>query len=130
MNARIDPERQALVEERLLELGTVFGIQEFMSGWFKGAPFEAIQRENMVDFIAYGFYCKRTEDLTPEVRWSCLKVSAFVACMLCSLQLDPLHQACVCLRTALPSDRSLATRVCRSGSMQWGTRGRWRPTLA
>ena len=66
-DAAIDPHRQRIVEDRLLDLGAVFGIQEFLSGWFKGAPFEAIKRENMVDFIAYGFSCKRVDQLTPAV---------------------------------------------------------------
>ena len=67
-DAAIDPARAHVIEDRLLELGSVFGIEEFLSGWFKGAPFEAIHRGNVEDFIAYGFYCKRTEQLTEGVR--------------------------------------------------------------
>ena len=33
-----------------------------------GAPFESLKRGNIEDFIAYGFYCQRPDDLAPEVR--------------------------------------------------------------
>lgn len=36
--------------------------------WFLGAPFESLKRGNIEDFIAYGFYCQRPDDLAPEVR--------------------------------------------------------------
>lgn len=66
-DAAIDSDFQAVVEDRLLDLGTIFGFEDFLCGWFRGAPFEKIKRGNLLDFIAYGFYCKRVEDLTPEV---------------------------------------------------------------
>ncbi|BDA41216.1 hypothetical protein COCOBI_01-8710 [Coccomyxa sp. Obi] len=65
-DAAIDPGFQGVVERRMLELGCIFGIQDFLSGWFHGVPFDQIWRGNVLDFIAYGFYCKRVEDLTPE----------------------------------------------------------------
>ena len=55
----------------MLHLGSIFGIQEFMSGWFKDAPFESIKRGNVEEFIAYGFYCKRVDELTPQVSCHC-----------------------------------------------------------
>ena len=75
-DAAIDPARAPVIEDRLLELGSVFGIEEFLSGWFKGAPFESIQRGNVEDFIAYGFYCKRTEQMTD---WVCACLKQLVA---------------------------------------------------
>ncbi|CAL8466496.1 g6032 [Coccomyxa elongata] len=65
-DAAIDPDFHGVVERRMLELGCIFGIQDFLSGWFHGVPFNQIWRGNVLDFIAYGFYCKRVEDLTPE----------------------------------------------------------------
>ena len=42
-DARIDPEWQPVVEERLLGLGKIHGIEDFLSGWFHGAPFESLK---------------------------------------------------------------------------------------
>lgn len=36
-----------------------------------GAPFESLKRGNILDFIAYGFYCCRVEELEPEVTPPC-----------------------------------------------------------
>jgi len=56
-----------VVEQRLLELGSIFGIDDFLTGWFHGVPFDQVWHDNVLDFIAYGFYCKRPSQLTPEV---------------------------------------------------------------
>ena len=50
---------------RFLELAPVMCIREFMSGWFRGAPFEAIRRGNVEDFVAYGFFQSAWEGLAP-----------------------------------------------------------------
>ena len=42
-NAHVDPAFRAVMEDRLLELGTHFGIEDFFSGWFRDAPFESIR---------------------------------------------------------------------------------------
>ena len=42
-DARINPEWQPVVEERLLGLGKIHGIEDFLSGWFHGAPFESLK---------------------------------------------------------------------------------------
>lgn len=42
-NARVDPAFRAVMEDRLIELGGHFGIADFMSGWFRDAPFETIR---------------------------------------------------------------------------------------
>ena len=76
-DAAIDPAFQGVVEKRLLELGSIFGIDDFLSGWFHGAPFDEILRGNVLDFIAYGFYCKRVADLTPEVCGQSQRLSEF-----------------------------------------------------
>ena len=39
----MDPAFRAVMEDRMLELGTHFGIQDFFSGWFRDAPFETIR---------------------------------------------------------------------------------------
>ena len=31
-------------------------IRAFVSGWFRGAPFEAIRRGNVEDLVAYAFF--------------------------------------------------------------------------
>lgn len=66
-DAAIDPCFQGVVEDRMLELGSIFGIDDFLSGWFHGVAFDQIWRGNVLDFISYGFYCKRVADLTQEV---------------------------------------------------------------
>ena len=42
-NAHVDPAFRAVMEDRLLELGSHFGIEDFFSGWFRDAPFESIR---------------------------------------------------------------------------------------
>ncbi len=42
-DAQIDPDFQPVVEDRLLELGAIFGIEDFLSGWFKDAPFDSLK---------------------------------------------------------------------------------------
>ena len=63
----IDVDRVQQVKERFLELPGVLSIQDFLSGWFHGAPFDSICRENVLDFVAYGFYSQNYADLTPRV---------------------------------------------------------------
>ena len=48
------------VEERIQQFMTLKGVidfREFLSGWFMNAPFEELLRENVLDFVAYGFWC-------------------------------------------------------------------------
>ena len=56
------------VKERFLELHGVLSIHDFITGWFHGAPYEQIHRGNVLDFVAYGFYSKRPQDLSPKVK--------------------------------------------------------------
>ncbi|DBA90114.1 TPA: hypothetical protein ACH3X1_003430 [Trebouxia sp. C0004] len=51
------------VMSRFLTLGGYFAIQDFLSGWFHGAPFDQIYRENCVAFVAYAFYNRDYDDL-------------------------------------------------------------------
>jgi hypothetical protein len=60
-----DPVAAATHMARFLELAPVMCIRDFMCGWFRGAPFEAIRRGNVEDFVAYGFYQSTWEDLSP-----------------------------------------------------------------
>lgn len=52
---------------RFLTLGGYFSIQDFLSGWFHGAPFDQIYRENCVAFVAYAFYNRDYDDLPARV---------------------------------------------------------------
>lgn len=63
----IDIDRVQQVKERFLQLPGVLSIQDFLSGWFHGAPFEAIRRDNVLDFVAYGFYSQTYDELTERV---------------------------------------------------------------
>ncbi len=42
------------------------------SGWFHGAPLEAIRRGNVEDFMAYGFHGRAPADLLPQAGSSSL----------------------------------------------------------
>jgi hypothetical protein len=50
-----------------MRLADVTSLDTFVSGWFHGAPFSAVRRGNMEDFIGYGFYYKRFPELDPKV---------------------------------------------------------------
>ncbi len=63
----VDVDRVQEVKERFLELHGVLSIHDFITGWFHGAPYEQIHRGNVLDFVAYGFYSKRPQDLSPKV---------------------------------------------------------------
>lgn len=66
----VDVDRVQEVKQRFLQLHDVLSIQDFICGWFHGAPYDQIRRGNVLDFVAYGFYSKQPKDLT-------LKVGAF-----------------------------------------------------
>lgn len=38
---------------------------QFLSGWFMNAPFELLRRTEVLDFIAYGFWCAATQSHEP-----------------------------------------------------------------
>lgn len=63
----LDLERIRRIKQRFLTLATVMRMDEFLSGWFQGVPAEQIKRRNVEDFVAYGFYCRKMEQLSPEV---------------------------------------------------------------
>ena len=65
LSHRLSP---SLIDQRLLDLGDVLGVDDFFSGWFHGAPASDIKRGNVLEFIAYGFYCARLESLAPAER--------------------------------------------------------------
>ena len=64
----VDVDRVQEVKERFLELHGVLSIHDFITGWFHGAPYDQIHRGNVLDFVAYGFYSKRPQDLSPKVQ--------------------------------------------------------------
>jgi hypothetical protein len=37
-------------------LASVIDMREFLSGWFSNVPFEMLRRDNVLDFVAYGFW--------------------------------------------------------------------------
>ena len=63
-----EAERVAEIMRRFLTLSRCMSIEKFLSGWFHGAPYADIRRENVVDFVAYGFYCRTEDELPPAVR--------------------------------------------------------------
>lgn len=63
----VDVDRVQEVKERFLQLHGVLSIQDFICGWFHGAPYDQIRRGNVLDFVAYGFYSKQPKDLTLKV---------------------------------------------------------------
>ena len=63
----VDVDRVQEVKERFLQLHGVLSIQDFICGWFHGAPYDQIHRGNVLDFVAYGFYSKQPQDLSPKV---------------------------------------------------------------
>jgi hypothetical protein len=42
---------------QFMSLKGVIDFKEFLSGWFMNAPFQELRRENVLDFVAYGFWC-------------------------------------------------------------------------
>ena len=62
-----DEQRAALIKQRFLTLSAFMSIEDFLSGWFMGQPHEIICRGNVEDFVAYGFYCQRMEQLPAKV---------------------------------------------------------------
>jgi hypothetical protein len=66
--AAVSPEDVAPLQRRLLDLADAgLTAEEYFSGWFRGAPYEAIRRGNVEDFIAYGFHARPWADITPQV---------------------------------------------------------------
>lgn len=63
----LDLDRVALIKQRFLTLASCMPMDKFLSGWFRGVAPDKVLRGNVEDFIAYGFYCRRLEELTPEV---------------------------------------------------------------
>lgn len=77
----VDVDRVQEVKKRFLELHGVLSIHDFITGWFHGAPYEQIYRGNVLDFVAYGFYSKRPQDLSPKVRLLHKMVSTTPCCV-------------------------------------------------
>jgi hypothetical protein len=53
---------------RFASLADVFQLDDFLSGWFLGAPAHAVQRDNVEEFILYGMYAKRRDQTTAGER--------------------------------------------------------------
>lgn len=75
----------------------IIDTKSFLSRWFLGAPFESIGRENVEDFVSYGFYDLHMRELSPTlqeaVRGGPLNRSGFrsfeVSCEVSSLKAGP-----------------------------------------
>lgn len=61
-----DEQRADLAMQRFLSLHNVFRLDDFLTGWFLGTPDQNIPKENIIEFVAYGFYCKKMEELSTE----------------------------------------------------------------
>ena len=58
-------------------------LQEFLSGWFLGAPFESIRRGNALAFAAYAFYGRSLQQLPLQVgpgRLLCTSTTKLLSC--------------------------------------------------
>ena len=66
---------------RFLTLGSYFAIQDFLSGWFHGTPFDQIHRGNCVAFVAYAFYNRDYDDLPPRVGFATVLLAS-TSCIL------------------------------------------------
>jgi hypothetical protein len=59
--------RQAM--DSFLDLAEIVDLKEFIEGWFMDSTsIEDIKHDNMVEFIAYGFYSKELEAVTDAER--------------------------------------------------------------
>ena len=56
-----------MILHRLLACHELLPLKEFLSGWFQGAAWEDIKRENAREFLAYGFFTSPLEALPAEV---------------------------------------------------------------
>lgn len=79
----LDEDKLKLVQKRFLALPDVLSMQDFLSGWFHGAPFETIRRDNVLEYLAYVFHDGVYKDLSAEV---CL-----IEDLLCHQSIDVLH---------------------------------------
>ncbi|KFM26926.1 hypothetical protein F751_4987 [Auxenochlorella protothecoides] len=72
----IDPDHLERTLERFLTLADVFPFEEYLTGWFFGAPLESICRENVLDYVLYGLMYKTKESTSPE---ELARVDAFLS---------------------------------------------------
>ena len=73
----------AEVKRRFLRLDKCIPLEGFLTGWFLGSPIETIQRGNVEDFVAYGFYSRYMHELPPNVSpsWTPLCPPPNVTCL-------------------------------------------------
>lgn len=71
MNPR--PEALDKTFERFLTLCDVFPMEDYISGWFFGTPFDRIWKENVLEYVSYGMLHKVRGAVTPgcglQLRW-------------------------------------------------------------
>lgn len=63
----LDRTTARMILHRLLACHEMLPFKEFLSGWFQGAAWEDIRRQNALEFLAYGFFASPLETLPPEV---------------------------------------------------------------
>ena len=67
-NVAVNERRMREAMDNFKSLKHVLDIEEFLQGWFMGTPSNEIYRDNMVEFIAYGFYSKSPSQLSDAER--------------------------------------------------------------
>ena len=91
-------------------------LQEFLSGWFLGAPFESIRRGNVLAFAAYAFYGRSLQQLPVQVgleRLSCIS-SATLSSQAGSIPRCSLRQSACCM---LSSSRAVPSFIRLAGAV-------------
>ncbi len=79
--AAVAPADIVPLQRRLLDLADAgLTAEDYFSGWFRGAPYEAIRRGNVQDFVAYGFHARPWADITPQVPALPLRVYGRATC--------------------------------------------------
>jgi hypothetical protein len=58
--------RAAVAMKRFCDLKDVFGLEDFLEGWFFGTPAKSIPRGNIEEFVAFAFYQLKPENLSQE----------------------------------------------------------------
>ena len=67
-DACMDRERAKVIMQRIEDLESLWTLDEFFAGWFRGAAPGAVCRGNALDFTAYGFFAAKWDDLPADVR--------------------------------------------------------------
>lgn len=64
----MDRRRAQTLMKRLVDMHPVWTLEDFFSGWFRGAPHEEIHRGNALELTAYGFFGSKWDALAPDLQ--------------------------------------------------------------